>query len=147
MIAPWNWIGRVALLIKANILWTLGALLLVQCMSSSHDLRKYLSEAAEEDMKVILQDIPPGAKSAVLTKPYYIIDEFEEFKGDTALVYQARAQVVFFYLDASVGLCQIRKYRFKRRAHSWERYQVDLKHTPQRFIDGPTLGEGPVPSN
>lgn len=113
----------------------LCALVAVGCMASSSKIKESLEEAAKEDLKIIVADLPATASSAKLYKPYYIVDEFEEFTGDTALVYQARAKLVFFYLDASVDLCQIRKYRFKRSNHSWERYENELKHIPQKYLD------------
>lgn len=102
-------------------------------MASSEFLHQSLDEGAESDLKIIVSDLPATAKASVLAKPYYVIDEFEEFKGDTAMVFQAKAVIVFFYLDLDLNLCQIRKYRFKRSAKSWERYEVELKHIPQKF--------------
>jgi hypothetical protein len=98
-------------------------------------LHETLRETAAEDMGIILADIPKTARGSLLAKPYYVIDDFEEFTGDTALAYQGRAVLVYFYLEPSVGFCQVRKYRFKRSSRSWERYQVDLMHTPRKFFD------------
>jgi hypothetical protein len=104
-------------------------------MSSSSTIRQTLDEIAEADLKIILSEIQPQARGHLLAHPYYVIDDFEQFHGDTALVYQARARLYFFYLEPTLDLCQIRKYRFKRSAASWERYDVALKHTPQKFLD------------
>jgi hypothetical protein len=117
---PFSWLMSVAIL---------------GCMASSSQIKELLEEAAKEDLKIILADLPATASSAKLHKPYFIVDEYEEFQGDTALVFQARAKLVFFYLDASLDLCQIRKYRFKRAIRSWERYENELKHIPQKYLD------------
>jgi hypothetical protein len=98
-------------------------------------MKEALDEAAKEDLKIILADLPASAQGVKLFRPYYVVDEYEEFHGDTALVYQGRAKLVFFYLDSSIDLCQIRKYRFKRSNRSWERYENELKHIPQKYLD------------
>jgi hypothetical protein len=113
----------------------LAAFACLACMASTVELKQALDVTAKEDLKIILEDIPPPARPSLLPDPHYVIDEYEEFRGDTALVYQARAKLVFFYLNSSLNLCQIRKYRFKRSANAWERYEVELKHTPQKYLD------------
>ncbi len=101
-------------------------------------MHQSLDEGAEADLKIIVADLPATAKASILAKPYYIIDEFQEFHGDTAMVFQAKAVIVYFYLEPDINLCQIRKYRFKRSAKSWERYEVELKHIPQKFTASPS---------
>ncbi len=108
---------------------------LIGCMASSEEIHKALDLAAKEDLSIIVKDLPPASRAVLLAKPYYVVDEYQEFKGDTALVYQARAKLVFFYLDSSLDLCQIRKYRFKRSNRSWERYENELKHIPEKFLE------------
>lgn len=112
-----------------------GIMLLMACMASTVELKQALDITAKEDLKIILGDLPASARGAVLPQPYYVIDEYEEFQGDTARVYQARAKLVFFYLNSSVNLCQVRKYRFKRSGQAWERYEVDLRYIPEKYID------------
>ena len=69
----------------------------------------------------------------MLAKPYYKVDEYQEFHGDTAIVYQAKATLVFFYLDPSLDLCQMRKYRYKTTSGIWDRYEVKLIHFPKKY--------------
>lgn len=113
-----------------------SGLFLVGCTSSPETLRARLEEIGNSDLKDILAELSPQAKAtAMLPRPRYVVDEFREFHGDTAIVYQAQASLVFFYLDPSLDLCQIRKYRFKTSAGIWDRYDVKLKHIPRKFID------------
>jgi hypothetical protein len=62
-----------------------------------------------------------------------VVNEYQEFKGDTARVFQAYASLAFFYLDPSLDLCQIRKYRYNRSARVWERFDVVLEHIPPKY--------------
>jgi hypothetical protein len=103
------------------------------CTSSPETMRVKLDQIAKEDLQGIIAELPPKAKLAMLAKPYYTIDEYKEFHGDTAIAFQAYAKLIFFYLDPTVDLCQIRKYRYKRSARVWDRYDVELKHVPEKY--------------
>lgn len=103
------------------------------CGSSTDTMQRKLEKIGGEDLKDIMAEIPDKAKGAVLAKPYYKVDEFVEFHGDTAIVYQARATLVFFYLDPSLDLCQVRKYRYKTTSGIWDRYDVKLVHFPKKY--------------
>lgn len=121
---------------KSIAAWAgMAALLLMACMANTVELKQALDVTAKEDLKIIIDDLPASARAAVLPQPHYVIDEFEEFQGDTARVFQARAVLVFFYLNPNINLCQVRKYRFNRSASAWERYEVELRHTPTKYID------------
>lgn len=115
------------------ILATAAGLLWTGCTSSPETLNLKLDEIGKSDLQDILNDLPPQAKSAVLAKPRFVIDEFKEFKGDTARVFQAYASLVFLYLDPSLDLCQVRKYRYKTSSRIWDRYEVKLKHLPRKY--------------
>lgn len=110
------------------------AVLVIGCGTSPETMKKRLEEIAKSDLKDILLEVPESAKSAKLAKPYYVVDEYEEFSGDTARVYEARAVLVFFYLDPELNLCQVRKYRFKRSSGVWDRYDVQLRHFPKKYL-------------
>lgn len=110
-----------------------AACLMTGCGSSTETMQRKLEKIAGEDLKDILAEVPDKAKGVVLAKPYYKVDEFVEFHGDTAIVYQARATLVFFYLDPSLDLCQIRKYRYKTTSGIWDRYEVKLIHFPKKY--------------
>lgn len=107
--------------------------LLVGCGSSTETMQKKLDRISAQDLQDIVAEIPPKAKSVTLVKPYFRVDKYTEFHGDTAIVYQAMATVYFFYLDPSMGLCQLRQYRYKRTSEMWDRYEVRLIHTPEKF--------------
>lgn len=109
------------------------ALLGAGCTSSPETLNAKLNAIGKSDLQDILNDLPPKAKSAVLAKPYYLVHEFREFPRDSALVYQAYAALIYFYLDPDLGLCQIRKYRYKTSSRIWDRYDVKLKHLPAKY--------------
>lgn len=119
------------------LVYTIGALgaclLAVGCTSSPETLRAKLEAIGQSDLKDILSDLPTKAKGSVLAKPHFVVDEFKEFQGDTAIVFQAYASLVFFYLDPDLGLCQVRKYRYKTSSRIWDRYEVKLKHIPRKY--------------
>jgi hypothetical protein len=110
-----------------------AVLLLAGCGSSSDTMQKKLDAIAAQDMQDILKDVPASAKSAMLAKPFYKVDEYQEFHGDTAIVFQAKATLVYFYLDPSLDLCQVRKYRYKTSSGIWDRYEVKLMHFPEKY--------------
>lgn len=103
------------------------------CGSSTETMQKKLEKIGASDLQDIVAEIPPQARQAKLARPFFKIDSYQEFHGDTAVVYQAMATVYFFYLDPSLDLCQMRKYRFQRSAGMWDRYEVKLVHFPTKF--------------
>lgn len=110
------------------------AVMVAGCGTSPETMKRRLDEIAKSDLQDILMEVPETAKSAKLAKPYFVVDEYEEFRGDTARVFEARAVIVFFYLDPELNLCQVRKYRFKRTAGIWDRYDVRLRHFPKKYL-------------
>ena len=120
----------------ASLLITL-ACFLAGCSSSTDTMQRKLEKIAGEDLKDILAEIPDKAKGSVLSNPHYKVDEFLEFHGDTAIVYQAKATLVFFYLDPALDLCQVRKYRYKSSSGIWDRYDVKLVHFPKKYYGIP----------
>ena len=118
-----------------KIRWYLSlTLLLVACGSPPKEMRSKLQEIGQSDLDVITGELSEQARrEAMLPKPFFIVDEYQEFHGDTARVFQAYASLVFFYLDPSMDLCQVRKYRYLRSARLWERYDVVLRHIPSKY--------------
>ena len=104
------------------------------CSASHKSLVSSLEEIGKSDLEGILADLPPKAKGAILAKPYFVKDEYVEFPKDSAMVFQARATLVFFYLDPNLDLCQVRKYRYRTSAGFWDRYSVKLIHTPRKYL-------------
>ncbi len=112
---------------------TASAVLLAGCGSSTDTMQRKLDVIASEDLQDIIKEIPDKARGVALAKPYYKVDAYQEFHGDTAVVFQAMATVVFFYLDPSLDLCQVRKYRYKTTSGIWDRYDVKLMHFPKKY--------------
>jgi len=96
-------------------------------------MQKKLERIGAEDLQDIVAEIPAQARQAKLARPFFKIDSYQEFHGDTAIVFQAMATIYFFYLDPSLNLCQMRKYRYKPTAGMWDRYEVKLIHFPSKF--------------
>lgn len=115
----------------------LAALFWPGCSSSPETMKAKLDQIAKEDLQGIMAEIPDKARHSVLARPYYVIDQYQEFHGDTAIVFQAMTTVVYFYLDPSLDLCQVRKYRYKRSDAMWDRYDVELKHIPEKYAGSP----------
>ena len=108
--------------------------LLAACGSPPREMQSKLQEIGKADMDVILKELPEKARrEAVLPNPHFVVNEYQEFQGDTARVFQAYASLVFFYLDPSLDLCQTRKYRYRRSARVWERFEVVLQHIPPKY--------------
>ncbi len=117
----------------AAVFLLLFSMLLAGCGSSTDTMQRKLDKIAGEDLQDIIKDVPEKARSMALAKPYYKVDEYLEFHGDTAIVYQAKATLVFFYLDPSLDLCQVRQYRYKTTSGIWDRYDVKLMHFPKKY--------------
>ena len=126
-----------AVALAAWVAAILTAASLQGCGSSTNTMQKKLDAIAVEDMQDIIKEIPDKAKGSILSKPYYKVDEYQEFHGDTAIVYQAKAVLVYFYLDPSLDLCQVRKYRYKTSSGIWDRYEVKLTHFPKKYSGVP----------
>ncbi len=103
------------------------------CGTSSGTMQAELEKIGASDLQDILAEIPATARQAKLAKPYFKIDSYKQFQGDTARVFQAMATLYFFYLDPSLDLCQMRKYRFRRASGIWDRYEVKLVHFPAKY--------------
>ena len=96
-------------------------------------LKNSLDEMGNKDLQDILQELKKtGKASAISSQPRFIIDEFKEFHGDTARVFQAYASLIFLYME-DLDLCQVRKYRYRTGARVWDRYSVELKHIPEKY--------------
>ena len=117
-----------------------GLLLLSGCGSPPEEIRSKLWEIGRDDLAVIVGELPDQARQVRLPTPYFVLDEFKEFHGDTARVFQAYASLAFFYIDPSLDLCQTRKYRYRRASRVWERYESKLRHFPPKYQpSGPPL--------
>ncbi len=121
--------------------------LLQACGSPPKEMQSKLQEIGRADLAFIISEFSEQTRhDAVLAKPYFLVDEYQEFKGDTARVFQAYASLVFFYLDPSLDLCQVRKYRYNRSARVWERFEVVLEHFPPKYAGGQVNGDSSLPS-
>jgi len=115
--------------------WSLAlGLLLGACGSPPQEMQQKLQEIGRADLDIIVHELSDTARSeALLARPHFVVDEYKEFKGDTAREFQAYASLVFFYLDSSLDLCQVRKYRYNRSSRTWERFDVVLEHVPPKY--------------
>ncbi len=112
-----------------------ACLLWFGCTTSHETLQAKLNEIGNSDLRDILGELSPQARAgAMLANPRFVVDEYQEFHGDTAIVFQAYASLVFLYLDPSLNLCQVRKYRYRTASRTWDRYYVKLKHTPEKYV-------------
>ncbi len=107
---------------------------LLACGAPSDVIQKELQDIGKADLEVIVKSLPEMAqREALLPKPYFVVDTLAIYHGDSSLVFQAYAKLVFFYLDPSLDLCQVRKYRYRRSARVWERFDVVLRHIPSKY--------------
>ena len=108
-------------------------LLFFGCGSPPKEIRSKLWEIGRDDLGVIVGELPDQARQVRLSTPYFVLDAYQEFQGDTARVFQASATLAFLYLDPSLDLFQTRKYRYRRAARVWERYESKLRHFPPKY--------------
>ena len=120
----------------------IGLFLFAGCGSPPEEIRSKLWDIGKDDLAVIIGELSDQTRQVRLPAPFFVLDDFKEFRGDTARVFQAYASLAFFYLDPSIDLCQTRKYRYRRAARVWERYESLLRHFPPRYQPS-----GPVPDS
>jgi hypothetical protein len=98
------------------------------CSPSQDSLRRGIERLAASDLKKIVMNLEQrGVDSVISETPHFEVAEFIVFRGDSARVYRAFAEVNFYYLKA-LKLYQVRKYRYNSSIRVWECYDIKLKH-------------------
>ena len=129
----------------AGFLFLSASLLFEACGSPPKEMRNKLQDIGRADLDFIVGELSEKTRhEAVLAKPYFLVDEYQEYQGDSARVFQAYASLIFFYVDPSLDLCQVRKYRYNRSARVWERFEVVLEHFPPKYVNDQTGGDSSV---
>ena len=123
-------------LLSLSLAWPPGCLHGRGCTSSPETLQAKLDEIGNErSRRISCNDLPAKAKGAVLAKPYYVVDEFKEFQGDTAIVFQAYATAGLLLPGPVPWTCaRSAKYRYKTSLRIWDRYEVKLKHFRKNIL-------------
>ncbi|MDR2580340.1 MAG: hypothetical protein LBC85_05035 [Fibromonadaceae bacterium] len=98
------------------------ALLLASCADPSFRVHERLESALQADLEsMVAQIIKGSSKENVLDTPYFIIRDLREFRGDTAKIYSAYAEVDFYYFK-NIKVAEKRKFRYDARRRYWDRY-------------------------
>ncbi len=102
--------------------WGMVLFLLVSCADPSFRVHERLEDTLQRDLEsMVAQIIKGSSKANVLDTPYFVIKDLREFRGDTAKIYSAYAEVEFYYLkDAKIA--ERRKFRYDVSRHYWDRY-------------------------
>jgi len=106
--------------------WSIGygvwALLLVSCADPPFIVHERLEEILQRDLQSMVAQIIKGSgKENVLDTPYFVIKDLREFRGDTAQIYSAYAEVEFYYFR-NIKIAEKRKFRYDASRHYWDRY-------------------------
>jgi hypothetical protein len=79
----------------------------------------------DDDLKTIITEVRQKDTTAVLSKPYYRIESYDQFTNSR--MYSHKAVVHFYYLK-SIKMMQIRKYRYSPTMGQWQRYYKKLDY-------------------
>jgi hypothetical protein len=98
------------------------ALLLASCADPPFIVHQRLEEILQQDLQsMVAQIIKGSSRENVLDSPYFVIKDLKEFRGDTAQIYSAYAEVDFYYFK-DIKIAEKRKFRYDARRHYWDRY-------------------------
>jgi len=104
------------------------ALLLTSCADPPFRVHERLEDILQQDLEsMVAQIIKGSSKANVLDTPYFVIKDLKEFRGDTAQIYSAYAEVDFYYFK-DIRLGEKRKFRYDARRHYWDRYFKEMFH-------------------
>jgi hypothetical protein len=102
------------------------AFLLVSCSDPSFVIHERLEDTLQGDLESMVAQIIKGSSEAnVLDTPYFVIRNIKEFRGDTARIYSAYAEVDFYYFK-DIKIAEKRKFRYDASRHYWDRYFKEL---------------------
>lgn len=123
---------RRPILFKFNpILWSAGVflLLIAGCSPDYSEAKEKLHPLLSSDLKFVVEEVKNKSQDSLLLKrPFYFIEDYREFHGDSSGKYLAYVEAHFYYLERP-KLHQVRKYRFAKNGRFWDRYEVVLQHT------------------
>ncbi len=106
-------------------------LLLTACSEPGYKRDKKLHSLLQEDLQFIVGEVQNASgKKYLIDSPYYAVEEYHIFKGDTARQIAAIAVVNFYYLD-SISIYEQRKYRYQANGRFWDRYYKKMKHSSE----------------
>jgi hypothetical protein len=101
---------------------------LCACTESPERISQKLDAFCQADLKYIVGEVVrSGNDSLLLEKPYYRVDSLIYFKGDTAAVFSAYAQVSYHYFK-DIPMHRERKYRYWANYMYWDRFSKRLVH-------------------
>ena len=102
------------------------SLSLFSCTDPSFIIHERLETTLQGDLEnMVAQIIKGSSRENVLDTPYFVIKDLREFKGDTAQIYGAYAEVDFYYLK-DIKIAEKRKFRYDTNRHYWDRYFKEL---------------------
>jgi len=103
-------------------------LLFASCADPAFRVHERLEETLQQDLESMVAQIVKGSsKENVLDTPYFVIRDLREFRGDTARIYSAYAEVDFYYFK-KIKIAEKRKFRYDANRHYWDRYFKEWFH-------------------
>jgi hypothetical protein len=117
---------------KKIILFCIGTLLLVSltaCGKNPEVLAARLDSVLQDDLKYMVAEVKSKTgQKYLIDKPYYVVEKYKRYQGDTARVIAAYAVVKFYYFKEDMKLCQKRHYRYWSSKDYWDRERKELVH-------------------
>ena len=115
--------------------WLAGLLLFfVGCSESPERVSQKLDALCQDELRYMVAEVMRnGSDSTLLEEPYYRIDSLIYFRGDTAAVFSAYAQVSYHYFK-EIKLYRERKYRYWTNYLYWDRFSKRFLHYPDAVI-------------
>lgn len=103
-------------------------IIFLSCADPPFRVHERLEDILQQDLESMVAQIIKGSgKENILDTPYFVIKDLKEFRGDTAEIYSAYAEVNFYYFK-DIRLAERRKFRYDARRHYWDRYFKEMFH-------------------
>ena len=103
-------------------------IIFLSCADPPFRVHERLEDILQQDLESMVAQIIKGSgKENILDTPYFVIKDLKEFRGDTAEIYSAYAEVDFYYFK-DIKLAEKRKFRYDARRHYWDRYFKEMFH-------------------
>jgi len=113
---------------KQNFRYILFLVLFASCADPAFKVHERLEDTLQGDLEnMVAQIIKGSSRENVLDTPYFVIRDLREFRGDTARIYSAYAEVDFYYFK-NVKIAEKRKFRYDANRHYWDRYFKEWFH-------------------
>jgi hypothetical protein len=113
---------------KSFLFLSVLCLFFFSCGKNPEVLAGKLDSVLQEDLKYIVAEVQKGSgKKHLIEKPYYVVEKYKVYEGDTARIIAAYAVAHFYYFKDDIGIYQKRHYRYWSDKNYWDRERKSME--------------------